>query len=671
MSKLRRYLYPAPWPEGLPFLLLLLITAGLPLLMIPAAMDSFVLAKETVFRCAVMLLLGTGLVMATYGGRLRLYLRPLNGFVFLFFIWSVLSVFWADAPVLAKEESLRTGLFVLYFFLFQSIVGGDRHRLLVIAYGLATASFIIAASTVFRDFRAGFSPESISVRSYLGDWRDYLLTVFFGNTSHLADFLVAGFLIWLGIFIAARARATKAVSLAALWLHAAALIAAWSVHSNLSLIIAIGAAVYTIRFYFGKEHLRRLKTRGIILVAGWAVVAAFYAVDHPLNPHASAQWAPRIEAAYQQAGIEIPPGGFSGGIFSQAFASPRWTSGFDTRLAIWYQTLDVIRNNTWFGAGAGSFTWTYPAALSPLLLNNPGLAQYAGTWTNAAHNDLLQTWSELGVIGAFLLVVITVLGIKNYWDRLQAGTSFGNALILAVGMAILAGQIVQAQMNFPLQLPVSTLMFFVVLSIPYILPRRGSEEQALLVPVERPFGSIRIGVLMKNMAYPTQFNFRIRTKPAKAAMLLIIPLALILWAAWSMLAPLRADIRYRAVYDNKQRMNAGVKAYTGQVVSGARDVLEIWPAHVDARSTLQDALLRTGQYEEVVEQTPLVLEKLNAIEVYLRRARALEALGRASESIPDWDVIFTRKPEAYAPIYPSQFNAYLDRHPELAREAAP
>ncbi len=660
MKRLAQHLFPTPMPHGIAFFLLFLIVAGLPLVFVPQAVESFTLGKETLFRAGVSVLFGLVFAGACLDQPFRIYLRPINGFVLGFIAWNALSILWAESGQLAWEETGRLAMLGLFFFFFQSIAGGSRRHLLTLGGGLAIASLLLAGWLVLRDFRAGFAPESLAVRSYLGDWRDFLLPVAFGNTSHLADFLVMGFLLWLAGWFLARPLWLKSLATIALWIHAAALIVSWSVHSNLSLIVAVLLGAWLLRFYFEKKDLLRVKLRSAVLVAGWIIVCLFYVVDHPANPHGSAQWASRTERAYQQAGVPLPEGGFDGGIFSQAFASPRWTSGLDTRIAIWLQTLEIVKNNPWLGTGAGNFTYSYPAAISGILQNNPELARYSGSWTNAAHNEVLQAWSELGIVGAFLLVVIVALAFKNSWDRIQAGTSPGNAVILALGAAMLAAMCLQAQMNFPLQLPVSSMLFFLLLALPHVLPARGQEPEELLIPVERPFGSLRLGILMKNMAYPTEFRVRIDTRKTWAAGLIaVVPLALGAWMAWQALIPLRADIAYRDAYEAK-RLASGRMATWSDVARKSRAVLAIWPHHADARSTLQDALLRQGDYDAVLEQTPRVLEKLNASEVYLRRALALEALGRTEEAAADWDVYFTRKPEAVRE-YPQEFQQYLER----------
>ncbi|MBI1291058.1 hypothetical protein GC173_07415, partial [bacterium] len=406
----------------------------------------------------------------------------------------------------------------------------------------------------------------------------------------------------------------------------------WSVHSNISLILAGAILLYTA---WDKGPVRRLVRRGrsliVALLIGWAAITAFYVLDLPVSPHSSAVWSPKEEPEM-------------GGIFGQAFSSSRWTSGLDTRKAIWLNTLEIVRHHPWLGTGVGTFTWVYPATISPIVQNDEALSAWSGSWTNAAHQELLQTWAELGIVGAALLVVMVSLSIRLYWTRLRGGASGATSVLLAVGIAGLVAILFQCQMNFPLRMPTGTFHFFLFLVIPLLLPRSAGESWDLDVPVERPYGPFNVGIMMRNMAYPTELSLRISLEslPARALAAVVLALGLVLLVPIS--APLRADLAYRQVRETKLRAGQGVGSID-RVIPLADKVLAVWPGHVDCRSARQDALLATGKFQEVIDETPLVLEKLNAVEVRLRRALALDALGKTGESTEDWREVFRRRPE--------------------------
>ncbi len=639
----------------IPILLLVL-----PLFIIPWAKDSYVLPKEVLLQVAGILSLLLIGVRAFSERDYRLPLYPINLLFAGLVLLSWLSITWSAAPRLAFEESIRYTAVLSIFLFFQSMALGDRGFLLRCARLLSYATLLVAVFTVQRDFRYAFFPASLpGIRQVLGDWRDNLSQIFFGNTSHLADFLVAGFFLWLARITLARKKTEIVISTLALLLHAAALIVSWSVHSNLSLILGSVLLLFVLRHYSIVSYVKKYRRRYLVLLAGWIFVVLFYVFDHPINPHGSQVWEQRATQAYAQAGQPLPEGGFGQGIFGEAFSSPRWVAGLDTRLAIWLTTLEMVRVAPWVGHGAGNFTYVYPETRSELLLQNENLAVYSGMWTNAAHQDLLQVWAELGIGGLLLLLALFAAAFKMIHDRLSRGVTFGNAILLATGGAMLFAQLMQMQMNFPLELPVSLLIFALLLSFPFILPGRGEEATDLNVPVERVYGPMVLGVSMKNMAWPTELSIRFEfSQPLR----LFVLLAFTIVAAFGISRvsrPLAADIVYRPVYDAKQQMRMGASPILlNYFFAGSSGVLETWPHHVDCRSSYQDALLNAGRFEDVVDQTPLVLEKLNSIEVYMRRARALTRLERYEEARTDWEEVLERRPEI-AQSAPPELGAYL------------
>ncbi len=635
------------WIERAAFALLVVLAAGLAFVVLPQAFESYIRPKETAFRLGVFAILLAAVLGAVFqGNMLRMPLLPVNLFAGLFVAWSFLTVLWAESPRLALEDAARWAVYILFFLLAQSFLSGSRRRLLVLLGAVGVSSLIVALLVIVQDFRQAFFPGTIAVRAVLGDWRDALSRVSFGNTSHIGDYLVLGFLYWTGFFYTVRRSRWRLAATGALWLHAAALIVCWSVHSNLSFIVAAGLLLYLLRDDL-PERLRRLPRKPlIVLVAGWLALIAFYTIDHPANPHGSSVWGERSHARVAMAAEDSP----RGGIFSEAFASPRWKAGGETRLAIWLTTLEIVRQNSWIGAGAGNFTYVYPATISPIVQGNPDLAPYAGSWTNAAHNDLLQRWAETGIVGLMLFVVMIAVSIKASVERLRGRLPAGSRIILATALCGLVAQLVQMQMNFPLELPVSTMLFFVLLAVPFVLPMRAPEQGPLLVPVERAFGPVRLGILMENMARPSEVHLGWRQEETpRWAGALVVGVAL---AAAALLAehttrPLRADMAFRTAREAKNLADEGLHPGGYQAVLPQFErALSIWPWHADAQSTYQDALLRAGLYEETVRQTPEVLRKLTATEVYQRRAAALVQLGRLEESLDDWVEIYRRQPEA-------------------------
>lgn len=631
--------------------------AVLPLVVWPPSDDSYVIPKWTALAFGVLLLLGASLVAACRRLPLRIGFHPVNGLLAGLLLWLWLSGLWAESGELAALRARRVAWAAAAVLLVQSIIIGRRDRVLYVLRAVMGASLLAALWVLAVDYREGFAPGGLPLRRVLGDWRDAISTVAFGNSGHVADFLAVGFLAWLGCWILARSRALKVCAMVALWLHAAALIAAWSVHSNLSLMVGSVVLLGVLRGdrkIFRWERARRWWAG---LLAGFALVVAFFVLDHPANPHGSANW-----------GRDIPEA--QGGIFAQAFSSGRWKEGGPTRLAIWYTTLAIIKDAPWVGVGAGNLVYVYPEIRTPLVLGREDLAPYAARWTNAAHNDLLQTWAELGIVGVFLLLAMVAVAFHRGAARLRMEPA-GNRMLIGGGMAALAAICVQGQMSFPLELPASLLLFLLLVVWPEMIPRRGASAGAeFILPIERRFGPIRIRVRLENMQIPRELGFSLDLPKPAVWGVGIGAAVIIALLSPTVSAPLRASVACRPARTAKLQWERefgadprppGAVALLAYAESGFREALAIWPEYNDCRSALSDLLVRQQRWEESLVETERTARALNAIEVPLRRAIALDALGRGDEAIAYWDAVFVRNPEL-GPQFPGPFQAFLQRH---------
>ncbi|MEQ8820450.1 MAG: O-antigen ligase family protein [Sumerlaeia bacterium] len=634
--------------HALPFASVVFLLLLGPLFIWPAAHDSFVLAKDVFFRAGLWVVLALTLAASFYGRSFRLPLRPITAFLLAWVLWQGISVLWAPSPGLGADQVRQTATFVGLALLLPTVLQEDRRRILALGWVLVLAALGVAGWALFNDFEAAFAQSRVLAR--LGDWRDVIGAASLGNSGHAADFIVQGFLVALVLALTTYSKRAFSLLAVCLWVFSAALIVAWSVHSNASLLAACGLLVWLMRKKWRLPWWRKRARRLGFLAAGWVLVVAFFVVDHPANPHGSAVW-------NREGTVEV--GALSGGIFGQAFSSGRWKEGGSTRVAIWLTTLQMVAERPWFGWGAGNFTWVYPATISPAIHSDPELSAYAGSWTNAAHNSLLQTWSETGILGVALLIALVGAAIHAMGTR-RREESYGNAVVLSLGIAMLVAIGIQGQMSFPLELPVSSALFFCLIVLPLVLPKRGGVSD-LVFPVRRNYPGVRLGIMFKNMHVPTELLAEPRVPKAAAPFAVALVLAAAGWLGWQSTDRLRANMAWRTVYEG-MRKPPMLAPSPQKLEEIARRALALDPGHVDARAALTELWFRQQRYEDVLAELPIVYERLNAIELHVRQALALEGLGRPDEALVAWDRAFRRRPQlAYQ--YPRPFARWTNSLP--------
>lgn len=621
----------------------LLAIAGTPLVFAPFAYEQFVLPKM-VWVCALAIFLtALAALRAIAGMRVHLALHGVNLLVFLFFLWHLMLTPLASSRSLAWDRVGWLFAVLIVAWGWQEWAAGRRRRILWATWCLAPAVALTAGWALHQDLLSKWGslipdwlqPQSAPVNR-LGDWRGWISSGL-GNTDHIAVFLASLYLPVLLLYLHQKGRIRATVLLATLWASAAALIVCWSVGANASLILA------ALVLLFGMGHRRRRalwrpgsRRRLRAWLAGCVLVILWLVTNTPLNPHRP-------------------------GIFQEAFASERWVEGGPTRAIIWLNTLEMIRGRQILGVGPGCFSYVYPSVQSAFVPQEEPWLRYQGLYTNAAHNSLLQTWAELGPLGAFLLVAICVASFRALARATRQGSCLDGWLAWG-GITALTTLCATSMMTFPLELPVSTLLFFALAPLGHMLAGRAGERGG--VPGTAAPSLVAQGrwgewaLFLEDMRRPTAFSVACNlSRGPRIALAGAVVCACALWMIHAA-RPLISDAVYRQARDARAQGDVR-KAYARQTSPPTSDAaapdtgpdaaephyaradrlfrraLAIYPNHTDCRSAYSDFLLARGRYEECVEQLAVVFERLDSSELYLRRGRALEGLGLEYEARRD------------------------------------
>jgi O-antigen ligase len=560
----------------------------LPFFVVLGAHDGFVTAKWCAMGVLGLLMAGALTTRVMFGARWIVPLHGINALLAIYFIWQLMSYFWASSKRLWLEDVSQSVLVLGICLLAQSVVYGDRRRILGLGVLIVFAATLASFWVVVVDFVRAANPNQGMVLSRLNDWRDALSLAGFGNTGHSSDFIVVGFLFSLMGLLWVQGLKRIVFFQVILGIQAAGLIVNWSLHSNLSLIAgSVLLGILIVKRWWWKPRLLTRLRRLIPLLGIWLFVVLFYVVNHPLNPHRAEFWKPTATAE-----SALP------GILGHAFSSARWQDGGVTRLAIWYTSMGMIESNPILGVGAGNFTYVYPTVAAESVLNDPSLERYAHSWTNAAHQIFLQVAAELGLVGLVLLLAAILWSLYLSWNR-SGEESWTNHLILCTAMSAFVAMLLQGQMNFILELPVSSLLFFLLLVVPVVLPKRGVVVDAIF-PVSRDYGALELGIYLKNMQSPVALFLSTTLSKPLAVCVVLFAWCFVILGCWWSVAPLRASIQYKGVYE-EMRLYRSTGAFVDwdDLVGRAEMVMELNPGHRDARATLVELYLLSGTEDDL------------------------------------------------------------------------
>lgn len=129
-----------------------------------------------------------------------------------------------------------------------------------------------------------------------------------------------------------------------------------------------------------------------------------------------------------------------------------------TRWAIWEDTLQMLPENPWMGIGLGAFPVGY-TRMQTVHLNK---------FVNHAHNDYLEVFSEVGLLGGLLIFgPIFYLLVRTFLRARAAEHSFDQAIAFGCGGSLLA-ILFHSLADFNLYIPANALVFAIILGLAHI-----------------------------------------------------------------------------------------------------------------------------------------------------------------------------------------------------------
>jgi len=597
-----------------------LLTAGTSLFFTRFTFDAYTLPKDVWLTFWVMILLGVYAVGFFSGKNVRLMFSPITGILAGYILLNVLSGLVAGSFSLWWDEVKRLIILFIFALLLQDYLYGNTRRIFVLIWALTLSAAITATWIIIQDFSARFFPYFVNIIPRLQDWRGFLAAGI-GNTGYVADYLAVLFPMNLLLYLHVRGKMREVLALFTLVTSYAALILCWSVQSSMGLLIAIIVMIvylihYKPRFFWFRRRLRIAALAGAILIT-----TLFYITPLPINPHKPS-------------------------LIKEAFASGRWHFGGESRLVIWAQTLEIIRKHPWLGCGAGNFSYQYVQQASPFLLNYPNRIAYIGQYTNAAHNELLQSWAEVGVGGPALLFLLLVLLLRTLYKPIE-WTGQANRWVRIGTICAIVCAFFPAMMAYPLRLPTSSVLFFTVCSLPVVLLSKTKYfSDSLNIPVELRWQNIHLTLILENFHKPVGCMLRFEGGRSFRRFATVLVILCSLGLGFQGLRPLISDKYFK---EGRILVQAYYRGLVGE--SAVRDgedymrtALLWWPDHHDCRSTLGQYLSRRGRSAEAVCELQITLKRLQAREIYEALGKSFEALGKKEEAISAYEIYFERNP---------------------------
>jgi len=348
--------------------------------------------------------------------------------IYLFIIMLIFSLMISNTILVSvRDYVIFTSYIVIYFLIINNIDSEKEFNSFIKIFFLI--SFIVSLYTLIQYY--GFDP-------YLNDLNSLTSTI--GQKNWISNYLAMILPVVFSYFLIEQTKKNKIKYFFLLSILYATLMICQSRGIWISISLTVILAIYIIFKFNLLKAFKENKRWLVLLLITFMIITVIYSTDNPLNKSA----------------ITVPQRALS--TFDEQDPS------INTRLLIWKTTLEMIKDRPILGSGIGTFKMNYLNYQAEFLKNNPYYIQYSGK-AGETHNEYLQMWAELGIIGLgiFIGIILTFYSlIINYLKKNKSEKEKIIVFGLVLGITCF---LIHCLFTFPLHVPTLGSTFFILLGL--------------------------------------------------------------------------------------------------------------------------------------------------------------------------------------------------------------
>ncbi|MDX9799631.1 MAG: O-antigen ligase family protein, partial [Bacteroidales bacterium] len=266
----------------------------------------------------------------------------------------------------------------------------------------------------------------------------------FGNVNYFAEYIILPLSLTFGLILSKNKIYNRLLLLLALLAMGGALFFTFTRGSYLAIVVTISLILFLYFKSVENEQTKHFYKKAILLFLLFIIIVlALIYIPHPLNREGTA-----LGKLKSRTTIEV------------------LISGSSTlrRLAIWKCTWMMIEDYPILGSGLGTYayhTLKYQAEFFSAG-NNRDIYPYGNA--AQAHNEYLQLWSELGIVGLLFFVCIIFTYYRNILKNVKGMDEKEKTITIGLVGGVTA-VLIDAMFGFPLQLSASMSLFWIFLGL--------------------------------------------------------------------------------------------------------------------------------------------------------------------------------------------------------------
>ena len=555
---------------------LLTIFLKLLLIIVPLLVNKYVydfrVNQETVLRLFTVILFAVWLIKIINTAEYSWQKTKLDLPIILFSLVLILSLFISKTKTMSLEDFIIFFSYILIFFLITNNLN-KKINFNSFIHLFFIISLLVSIYTIIQYY--GIDP-------YLKELHSLTSTI--GQKNWISNYLAMIFPVIFSYFLLEQTKKNKIIYFFLLSILYLTLMTCQSRGIWISIGLTSIFAVYiTFKFELDKIFKENKKWLFLLLIT-FLVITIIYSTDNPLNKSA----------------LTVPQRALS--------TFDKQDPSINTRLLIWKTTLKMIKDRPIFGSGIGTFKMNYLIYQAEFLKNNPYYIQYSGK-AGEAHNEYLQMWAEIGIIGLGIFIGIILMFYSLIIDYLKKNDS-GKDKIIVFGLVLgITCFLIHCLFCFPLHIPALGITFFTLVGLTVIYTRKIN--------------------LPKTDSYNKPKEIKLKNKGIKIALSILIFIFMIFAVNLLVTKPYIAELYYfkgmRYYVDNNYRealpnfdYAVQLDSYNGRILhalgtiyyhlnnqSKAEDILQKAKKYIADRNTFRNlglSYMQSGRYKEAEEE---------------------------------------------------------------------
>lgn len=427
------------------FLLIILV----PLAFYPYCIAVFLPAKELVLGLLVTITLMFWGFKIISKGKFCFNHSPLNLPILSFLSIGVISLFWSNSFMVSlKELPLFLAGPFLYFIIINNINNEQQINRILNAVLFIGSLFGIYGILQYQGIDFSFWRGNVARQAVAG---------LFGNVNYFAEYLIALLPLAVSLFLVTSVKFKKILLLVGILAMGGSLMLTFTRGSYLGFGVSLIFMFLLFVICRGKSFIKDNRKFFIVIFLAIIIIISLIVIPNPLNKPGTviSKIKSRISVAQLIQGHNIK-----------------------RRIATWKFTLMMIKDRPLQGSGIGTFKYNSLRYQAEFFSQGDNRSLYPYGIAFNAHNEYLQLWAEMGIIGLgiFLWMVIGYFyyGLKflrKIKDNYKQGIIIG---LMGAVMAVLVDGI----FGFPLHLPATVLVFWLFLGLTLTVFQTEEEKRA-------------------------------------------------------------------------------------------------------------------------------------------------------------------------------------------------